>query len=429
MAHRHSYRVTSVPSPAPKLPEPNRALRLMGAKSEPAVTGGLKDMSDLRPVPNGQPPLDEYYNSLFTAFGPQHWWPGKTRFEVIVGAILTQNTSWTNVERAISNLRSAGLLSPAAIGKAPAATSGAIGSVIRVFPAEGAEAQGVLQFLRNEYGGSLKTMFETPTIVLREKLLGVFGIGPETADSILLYAGEHPVFVVDAYTKRMLARHGWIDEKAKYEDVRWMFERAFSGRRETIQRVSRADREHREKLLPARRAACGDARWAATSRRAVRVKRRRKSDLGWRLAASWWCCWPRPCSRWARSTFRCARSRKHVRHLFCALDFYRRGAAGLLADPDAQPGAARGRTAQRADGLALQGQDGFGRDGRFACCPWCFLFFFSYALVNRTLNHWFPHPLEIANEQSQILLTHFETTEFDRLNQLAAEAAFTEHAG
>ena len=83
--------------------------------------------------------------------------------------------------------------------------------------------------MRAEYRGSLKRMFETPTIVLREKLLGVFGIGPETADSILLYAGEHPVFVVDAYTKRMLARHGWAAAEAKYEDVRWMVERQFPG--------------------------------------------------------------------------------------------------------------------------------------------------------------------------------------------------------
>ncbi len=85
------------------------------------------------------------------------------------------------------------------------------------------------EFLRNEYGGSLRKMFAAPTIVLREQLLGIWGIGPETADSILLYAGAHPVFVVDAYTRRMLSRHGWIGDEAKYDDVRWMFERAFPG--------------------------------------------------------------------------------------------------------------------------------------------------------------------------------------------------------
>ena len=86
-----------------------------------------------------------------------------------------------------------------------------------------------VRFLRSEHRGSLKRMFATPTISLREKLLKVWGIGPETADAILLYAGQHPVFVVDAYSKRMMARHGWVDEKAKYEDVRWMFERQSLG--------------------------------------------------------------------------------------------------------------------------------------------------------------------------------------------------------
>jgi endonuclease-3 related protein len=178
---------------------------------------------------NAQPPLDEYFNSLFTHFGPQRWWPGKTQFEVIVGAILTQNTSWINVEKAISNLRAAKLLSPAAIDKVP------IGKLERLvhpsgyFRQKARKLKAFCEFLRLEYRGSLKRMFATPTLVLRQKLLAVFGIGPETADSILLYAGGHAVFVVDAYTKRMLARHGWAAENAKYEDVRWTFERQFSG--------------------------------------------------------------------------------------------------------------------------------------------------------------------------------------------------------
>ncbi len=191
--------------------------------------GASEPADDRRPAASGRPPLDEYFNSLFTAFGPQHWWPGKTQFEAIVGAILTQNTSWTNVERAISNLRGAGLLSPTAMEKAPMRR---LESMIRssgYFRQKARKLKAFCEFLRAEYGGSLKRMFETPTIVLRVKLLGVFGIGPETADSILLYAGEHPVFVVDAYTKRMLSRHGWTQEKVKYDDVRWMFEREFPG--------------------------------------------------------------------------------------------------------------------------------------------------------------------------------------------------------
>jgi len=178
---------------------------------------------------DGEPPLDEYFNSLFTAFGPQHWWPGRSQFEVIVGAILTQNTSWTNVEAAIANLRAERLLSPTAVGRVPLRKLQRLVRPSGYFRQKARKLKAFCVFLQSEYGGSLKRMFATPTIVLREQLLGVWGIGPETADSILLYAGEHPVFVVDAYTKRMLARHGWAGEDARYEDVRWMFERQFTG--------------------------------------------------------------------------------------------------------------------------------------------------------------------------------------------------------
>ncbi len=214
MARRYGYRVSSMRSPAINLAEPAREPRPVLA---------------IRATASVLPPLDEYYNSLFTAFGPQHWWPGKTPFEVIVGAVLTQNTSWTNVERAISNLRGAGLLSPSAIEKVPLRRLERLIRSSGYFRQKARKLKAFCGFLRGEYGGSLKRMFETPTIVLREKLLGVFGIGPETADSILLYAGDHPVFVVDAYAKRMLSRHGWTRENAKYDDVRWMFEREFPG--------------------------------------------------------------------------------------------------------------------------------------------------------------------------------------------------------
>lgn len=176
-----------------------------------------------------QPPLDEYYNSLFTAMGPQHWWPGRTQFEVVVGAILTQNTAWTNVERAISNLREADLLSLAGIEKVSLRRLERLIRSSGYFRQKARKLKAFAKFLHVEYGGSFRRMFASPTIVLREKLMGIFGIGPETADSILLYAGSHPVFVVDAYTKRLLVRHGWINEKAKYEDVRWTFERQFPG--------------------------------------------------------------------------------------------------------------------------------------------------------------------------------------------------------
>lgn len=175
------------------------------------------------------PPLAEYYNSLFAALGPQHWWPGKTKFEIIAGTILTQNTSWKNVEPAIAKLRAAGALTPSAIEKLPIRR---LQSLIRssgYFRQKAKALKAFSKFLTVEYRGSLARMFDTPTIALREKLLGVWGIGPETADSILLYAGGHAVFVADGYAKRMLARHGWISADAKYEDVRWIFEKQFFG--------------------------------------------------------------------------------------------------------------------------------------------------------------------------------------------------------
>lgn len=176
-----------------------------------------------------RPPLEEYFNSLFTALGPQHWWPGKTPFEVIVGAILTQNTSWTNVEQAISNLRDADLLSADGIQTANLRRLERLVRSSGYFRQKARKLKAFCAFLETEYGGSLERMFATPTNVLREKLLGVFGIGPETADSILLYAGGHGIFVVDAYTKRLLQRHGWAGENPKYSDVQWIFERQFPG--------------------------------------------------------------------------------------------------------------------------------------------------------------------------------------------------------
>lgn len=190
---------------------------------------GVSEPTLLSRAADSRPPLDEYYNALFTHFGPQHWWPGKTPFEIIVGAILTQNTSWTNVEKAIGNLRAAKLLSPAAIEKVPLRRLEGLVRPSGYFRQKARKLKAFCSFLRAEYRGSLKRLSATPTIVLRQKLLGVFGIGPETADSILLYAAGHPVFVVDAYAKRMLVRHGWANEKSKYEEIRWTFERQFPG--------------------------------------------------------------------------------------------------------------------------------------------------------------------------------------------------------
>jgi len=170
--------------------------------------------------------LRTYYDALFRAYGEQHWWPGETAFEVVLGAILVQNTSWVNAARAIANLRSAGLLTPAALEKTQ---RGNLARLIRpsgYFRQKARKVHEFLRFLRREYRGSLDAMFRTPTTRLREQLLGIHGIGPETADSILLYAGNHPVFVVDAYTRRILQRHGFTHGKESYEELRGLFERS-----------------------------------------------------------------------------------------------------------------------------------------------------------------------------------------------------------
>jgi endonuclease-3 related protein len=179
-----------------------------------------------RPAPTTLPQLAEYYDALVRAHGPQQWWPGRTRFEVIVGAILTQNTSWTNVERAINVLRRERLLSPAAIEDVSVERLAELIRSSGYFRQKARKLKEFVRFLRESHGGSLHKMFATPTAELREQLLGVHGVGPETADSILLYAGGHKVFVVDAYTRRILERHGLIHEKATYEEIRELFEQS-----------------------------------------------------------------------------------------------------------------------------------------------------------------------------------------------------------
>jgi endonuclease-3 related protein len=170
------------------------------------------------------PELGIYYDTLFRAYGPQHWWPGRTRFEVIVGAILTQNTSWSNVERAIAGLRREKLLSPEAIEQVPLEHLCGLIRPSGYFRQKARKLKAFVQFLRRRYDGSLTKMFATSTGELREQLLDVHGIGPETADSILLYAGGHPVFVVDAYARRILERHNLGDGKQSYEEIRRLFE-------------------------------------------------------------------------------------------------------------------------------------------------------------------------------------------------------------
>jgi endonuclease III related protein len=176
--------------------------------------------------------LLRYYEAMSGALGPMHWWPAQTPFEVIVGAILTQSTAWGNVERAIANLRAAGMLTPTAMLRVRTARLAVLVRPSGYFRQKAKKLKAFVRFLHSEYGGSLERMFSTPTAELRERLLTVHGIGPETADSILLYAGNHPVFVVDAYTHRIFGRHGITDGKADYENVRAMVESSIPRRPE-----------------------------------------------------------------------------------------------------------------------------------------------------------------------------------------------------
>jgi endonuclease-3 related protein len=181
-----------------------------------------RNATPLPVLPLGE--LLRYYEAMSGALGPMHWWPAQTPFEVIVGAILTQSTAWGNVERAITNLRSARLLTPSAMVKISTSRLATLVRPSGYYRQKAKKLKAFVDFLQHGYGGSLKRMFQTPTLELREKLLSVHGIGPETADSILLYAGNHPVFVVDAYTHRIFGRHGITDGKPDYERVRTFIE-------------------------------------------------------------------------------------------------------------------------------------------------------------------------------------------------------------
>jgi endonuclease III related protein len=172
--------------------------------------------------------LRAYYHTLFSAWGCQHWWPAQSRWEMIVGAYLTQNTAWTNVEKALSNLRAQRLLTLDGIRRTPLRQLEQLIRPSGYFRQKAQRLKTFVNFLDQRYGGSMSRMFARPTGDLRNELLALNGVGPETADSILLYAGNHPVFVVDAYTRRILERHEIISPDATYEEVRELCEQALS---------------------------------------------------------------------------------------------------------------------------------------------------------------------------------------------------------
>jgi endonuclease-3 related protein len=170
--------------------------------------------------------LKEIYHKLFQAFGPQHWWPGDTPFEIAVGAILTQNTNWGNVEKAIGNLKRQSALSAKIIHEMPIKKLAGLIRPAGYFNVKAKRLKSFIGFLAEGYRGSMKRMKNEDINPLREKLLHVNGIGPETADSILLYALEKPVFVIDAYTKRVLSRHSIMVHEKSYDEFQDLFHAA-----------------------------------------------------------------------------------------------------------------------------------------------------------------------------------------------------------
>jgi endonuclease-3 related protein len=170
--------------------------------------------------------LRDIYAYLFARFGPQHWWPQSDgAFEIIIGAILTQNTAWTNVEKAMTNLRRARLLTPDALNRV---TEKRLASLIRpsgYFNLKAKKLKAFARFLFDKHHGKLSHLFKQDTAQLRDELLAVYGIGPETADSITLYAARHPIFVVDAYTRRIFARLGLARDDVTYDEMQELFMR------------------------------------------------------------------------------------------------------------------------------------------------------------------------------------------------------------
>lgn len=169
-------------------------------------------------------PVQDAFDRLLQRYGPQHWWPGEGPFEILVGTVLVQNTNWRNVEKAIDNLREAGVMTPE---KLFALDPEELSELIRpagYYQVKTKRLRNLLRLVVDRYDGSLEEMFAGNMHALREELLGVNGVGPETADCILLYVGNFPKFIADGYAMRVAARHGWIEFEADYHGLQDFFE-------------------------------------------------------------------------------------------------------------------------------------------------------------------------------------------------------------
>ncbi|AEE92652.1 conserved protein of unknown function [Tepidanaerobacter acetatoxydans Re1] len=167
--------------------------------------------------------LVKIYDKLLEAFGPQHWWPADDDFEIIVGAILTQSVSWKNVEKAIDNLKAKGLLSLDAILAVDKDKLAALIKSTMYYNQKALKLKNFCRYIKQNYGGDIYSLFEKSIPNMRAELLSIKGIGPETADSIILYAAAKPIFVVDAYTRRIFSRLGFLPDDAKYSQMQDFF--------------------------------------------------------------------------------------------------------------------------------------------------------------------------------------------------------------
>lgn len=199
---------------------------ILTARKPAAVRLGSSPVQPARPAL-----LRRAYTLMRRRFGHQHWWPAETPFEVCVGAILTQNTNWANVRRAIANLKAAGPLEPRWLLALPPVKLARLIRPAGYYRVKARRLRAFLRVLVEHFGGDLTRLFEGPTETVRERLLAIYGVGPETADSLLLYAGGHFSFVVDAYTKRIFVRHGWCRPAATYEELQALLTAALDGPR------------------------------------------------------------------------------------------------------------------------------------------------------------------------------------------------------
>ncbi len=165
----------------------------------------------------------QVYDLLYRFFGPQEWWPGDTRFEVVVGAVLTQNTNWSNVSKAINNIKNNGLLSFEALLALPIDDLATLIRPSGYFNIKARRLKNLLLMIEQRYQGQLDLLLQDHLMTGRMNLLSVQGVGPETADSILLYAGNHPIFVVDAYTHRIFSRHQLLADECDYDSIQESF--------------------------------------------------------------------------------------------------------------------------------------------------------------------------------------------------------------